>query len=130
MTLTQFRSDFPEFADTSKYPDSLATLWLTVASRLINVDRWGDLADIGQELVAAHYLTMAARDRTTAAASGIPGQLAGVVTAQSVDDISVSYDVASVVNADAGMWNQTSYGARYFQLLRLVGAGGIQLPMC
>jgi hypothetical protein len=128
MTLNQFRSDFAEFADTSKYPDALITFWLTVTSKLINVDRWGDLSDQGQELMTAHYLSLAARDRATAAAPGaIPGQLTGVVTAKSVDDVSVSYDVSSMLNADAGSWNQTTYGARYFQLARLMGAGGIQL---
>ena len=132
VSVSQFRSDFAEFADPSKYPDSLLTTWFSVAAQqLQNVDRWGTLLTMGQELMAAHYIAVAARDRDTGSIGGIPGQPSGLQTAKSVGDVCVSYDHTSVINPDAGFWNQTSYGQRYFKLAYMIGAGGLQLsPGC
>ena len=128
MTPSQFRADFPEFADTSKYPDALVTFWLTVTAQLVNTERWGNLSSQAQELQTAHFLYLAVRNRLTAnTPGGIPGALAGIVSAQSVDDVSVSYDTANAINEDGGMWNQSSYGATWWRLARLMGAGPIQL---
>ncbi|WP_414655874.1 DUF4054 domain-containing protein, partial [Frateuria sp.] len=43
MDAAQFRTDFPEFSDTTKYPDSAITMWLTVAGLSLPSDRWGSL---------------------------------------------------------------------------------------
>ncbi|CCK00815.1 hypothetical protein BN129_43 [Cronobacter sakazakii 701] len=39
----------------------------------------------------------------------------------------MSYDNNSTLNADAGFWNFSRYGAEFWQLLMLFGYGGIQL---
>lgn len=128
LTVAQFRTDFSEFADVSKYPDSLVTLWLTVALSLVgNTDRWGTLLWTAQELVTAHYLVLAARDRAAAVSGATPGTVQGLVTAEAAADLSTSYDVEALLLENAGLWNQTTYGQRYFSLSRLAGAGGIQL---
>lgn len=127
MDANQFRSDFPEFSDTTRYPDSLVTLWLTVGSSLVNECRWGELTDIGIELVTAHHLAIAARDQQAAAGGGIPGQASGPMSSKAVDKVSVSYDTGAASLSDAGFWNLTSYGTRYLGLARLMGAGGMQL---
>jgi hypothetical protein len=131
-TVAQFRIDYPEFADPSKYPDSLIGTWLAVAtSQVANADRWGAaLLTTAQELVCAHYVVIAMRDRAAATNGSIPGQVAGLQTAKSVGDVSVSYDYTSLLLTDAGFWNQTTYGQRYFSLARMIGAGGMQLPTC
>lgn len=123
MTLTpaQFRADFPEFADTTAYPDAQIAAELALGATYINEDRWGALATRGAELVAAHFLVLAKRDQTA------PGLVQGVQSSKSVADLSVSYDNASVMNPNDGFWNLTSYGLRYRSLVRLVGAGGMQL---
>ncbi|VXB24819.1 putative bacteriophage protein [Burkholderia sp. 8Y] len=127
MDAAQFRSDFPEFADTTRYPDSLVTLWLTVAASLVNADRWGELTNIGLELVTAHHLVLAARDQQAADGGGLPGQSSGPQSSKSIDKVSVSYDTGATTVADAGFWNMTSYGVRFMGLTRLMGAGGMQL---
>jgi hypothetical protein len=127
LTVAQFRSDFPEFADPSKYPDSLITFWLNVAATLVNVQRWSTLAVTGQELVAAHYLVVSVRDRAAAQNGGIPGQVIGLQTAKAAADLSASYDYLALLVEGAGFWNQTTYGQRYFSLARLFGAGGLQI---
>ncbi|WP_370639506.1 DUF4054 domain-containing protein [Cupriavidus sp. DB3] len=69
--VAQFRQDFPEFSDTTKYPDSAVQFWLTVSVSLVNPCRWGVLTDQGIELCTAHHLVLAARDEQ-AAAVGAP----------------------------------------------------------
>ncbi|ECY4647086.1 DUF4054 domain-containing protein, partial [Escherichia coli] len=45
----------------------------------------------------------------------------------SVDKVSVSYDTSATLNPDAGFWNNTRYGAEFYQLITMFGAGGRQL---
>ena len=124
----QFRSDFPEFASTTQYPDTQVLTWLTFAATFLsNGCRWGALLLMGQELVAAHYLVLQARDQAVAALGATPGTPGGLQTAKSVGDISTSYDYARTTYEGAGFWNLTSYGQRYYTMARMFGAGGIQL---
>lgn len=127
LTPDQIRADFPEFSDETAYPDGMLTSWIAVALNLVNTARWGALATMGQELCTAHYLVIAARDQAAAAANGLPGQATGLLNAKSVGDVSASYDTTTASFADAGFWNATSYGQRFYQMLRMVGAGGVQL---
>lgn len=128
MTPAQFRIDFPEFADPSKYPDSLITYWLAVAANLVNLTQWGNLSNLAQELVTAHFVVLAARDQATASAQGIPGVVSGPQTAKAVGSISASYDTAASTLMGGASWNMTSYGIRFINLSRLIGAGGLQFP--
>ncbi|GAA7770968.1 hypothetical protein RN01_29820 [Cupriavidus sp. SHE] len=127
MTPEQFRLDFPEFADDTKYTDASVEFWLTVSESLVNPCRWGVLTDQGIELCTAHHLVLAARDEATAAIGGTPGQVTGPQSSKAVDKVSASYDTGAATIDDAGMWNLTTYGVRYLTLARLMGAGGMQL---
>lgn len=127
VTTAQLRSDFPEFADTTVYPDAMVQTWLTVAASLVNADRWTELTNVGIELVTAHHLALSARDQNAAAVGGIPGTMTGPTSAKSVDKVSVSYDTAAASLDGAGFWALTSYGVRYLSLARMFGAGGLQI---
>lgn len=127
VSATSFRVDFPEFASTGTYPDAMVNFWLGLAGKLLDPTRWDDLLDYGTELFVAHNLTLAARDQKSATAGGIPGAGGGVVASKAVDKVSVSYDTALAGIEGAGNWNLTTYGTRYIQLARMVGAGGVQL---
>lgn len=129
MTLTtaQFRQDFPEFADASIYTDSQVMLWLGVSLLLVNECRWGDLYNLGIELVTAHHLAIAMRDQTAAAVGGVPGTMTGPLASKSVDKVSASYDTSAATLDNAGFWALTSYGMRFLTLARMMGAGGLQL---
>ncbi|MFG1260034.1 DUF4054 domain-containing protein [Xanthobacter flavus] len=127
VTATSFRTDFPEFASTGAYPDAMVSFWLGLAGKLLDPTRWGDLLDFGTELFIAHNLALAARDQKAATAGGIPGSGGGLVVSKAVDKVSVSYDTALAGVEGAGNWNLTTYGTRYIQLARMVGAGGVQL---
>jgi len=123
----QFRVDFPEFTDSVKYPDSVVTFWLKVASKLINECRWGDSANLGSELFAAHNIVLEAQAMQQVAFGGLPGLSPGILNSKSVDKVASGYDTANAALPGAGHWNLTVYGTRYRYFAGLFGAGGIQL---
>ncbi len=125
--VAQFRQDFPEFADTTAYPDANVNFWLTVAAQLINVDRWAGLADLGIELLTAHNLVLWKRAQNASSKGGVPGLSTGVTSSKAVADVSVGYDTAVASVKDGGNFNLTDYGTRYLDLVSMMGAGGLQL---
>jgi len=127
LTPSQFRSDFPEFANTAIYSDALVQMWLTVAASLVNGARWMELTNIGLELVTAHHLVLSLRDQTAASVGGVPGLMTGPTSAKSVDKVSTSYDTGAATLDGAGFFALTSYGIRFLTLARMMGAGGMQV---
>ena len=125
-TVAEFRAAFPEFTSVTNYPDTQIQFWLNVGAKLLNPDRWYDLLDQGLMLFTAHHLVIARRE-LLASANGLPGQVQGPVSSKSVDKVSVSYAADKVTMDDAGFWNLTTYGLQYWNLVRMIGAGGIQL---
>jgi hypothetical protein len=123
----KFRTDFPEFSDSTAYPDSQVTFWIGIATRLINADRWGDLTDFGIELLVAHNLVLWKQASKAAAGGGVPGLASGVTASKAVADVSVGYDTSVASVEDGGNYNLTTYGTRYLEFVSLFGAGGIQL---
>jgi len=118
----KFRQDFPEFADTTKYPDAMVNFWLGFAVLMLNADRWGAALDYGVELMVAHEVTLAAASK-----AGKPGAILAPQSSKTVDKVSVSYDTSAVKLENAGHWAGTSYGMQFFQMARMMGAGGVQL---
>ena len=130
MDPTQFRTDFPEFANTTMYPDAVINFEIGIATQMLNATRWGTMLNTGIELWVAHNLVLAAQAAEDSALGNTPGEVPGPTTAKGVDKVSVSYDAQSVTLDDAGYWNLTRYGIRFWQMARMMGAGGIQLAMC
>jgi len=127
MTPAIFRQAFPEFIDPDAYPDAQVALWLSVAGSMVSAERWGEIADLGMQLFTAHHLVIGQQDQAAASVGAAPGKVTGPQTAKAVDKVSASYDTSATTYEDAGFWNMTSYGVRFYSLLRLFGAGGIQL---
>ncbi|MEE3504839.1 DUF4054 domain-containing protein [Pseudomonas sp. 10C3] len=127
MNSDQFRQDFPEFADPSKYSDTSVNLWLTLGGKTLDPDRWCDYLDLGLELFAAHNLSLAAGNQLASTVGGTPGQIKGPVTSKSVDKVSVGYDSGAAVLEGGGFFNLSTYGIQFLQIARMVGSGGIQL---
>lgn len=122
-----FRQNMPMFADVDLYPSAQFNFYLKLGVKLLPESRWDDLLDDGLTFYVAHYLALYARDMAVVDVGGIGGKVVGNETSKSVDSVSKSMDVSSVLNADAGHWNQTTYGIQFYQLMMMVGAGGIQL---
>lgn len=127
MNLSQFRTDFPEFADTARFPDAMLTLWAGVGEQRISAERFDTLYGTAVALFAAHNLVLAVSNRLVAAQGGVPGSTGGIISSKSVGDVSVSYDTGAAMEPNAGHWNATTYGRQYIQLARLMGGGCVQL---
>lgn len=127
MDVATFRQQFPEFSDPTAYTGDSISLNLSLGALSLDADVWGDFRDRGLGLFVAHNLSLDAQNAAQAAAGGTPGKVTGLQTSKSVDKVSASYDVGAVTYEGAAFWNLTSYGVRFYQLMRIVGAGGRQL---
>lgn len=137
ITAADFVRDFREFADADIYPTEMITWWMNYAALFLNKDRWGlpgsggsnprTEYDIGQEFVAAHMLVLEAKAIKSAKNGNPPGVAEGMVNNKSVDKVSIGFDTASIAEVGAGHWNLTTYGLRFKYLLRLFGAGPVQI---
>lgn len=128
ITVAQFRADFPEFISTTLYPNSGIQFWLNFAYRMVNADKFMSETDLAVELFTAHWISLEAKNQLASQGGGIPGMDAGgPVSSKSVDKVSVSYDTGAGTEAGAGHWNLTNYGTRFMYMVRIFGAGVIQL---
>ena len=127
MDAPTFRQDFPEFSNTTTYPDTLINFWLNLAIARLNKNVWGQIYTQGLELLTAHYVSIAAQRRKVANVGGQPGGSTGPVSSKSVDKVSIAYDAALAGYEDAGQYNLTTYGTMFYDLVQVVGAGGVQI---
>ncbi|ARG16064.1 DUF4054 domain-containing protein [Acinetobacter nosocomialis] len=122
-----FRETMPAFADTAQYPSFQFNFYLNLGKKLLREERWEDMLDYGLTLFIAHYLTLYRRTMNAASIGGDAGKIIGNETSKAVDSVSKSMDVSGVLIAEAGHWNQTTFGVQFYQLMMMAGAGGIQL---
>lgn len=125
MDIATFRSVYPEFANSTTYPDAQVQYYLTQGAVMLNSRIWLALQDQGLGLYTAHYLALAQQRARAAAAGGVPGGVQGPTSSKSVADVAVSYDTAAVTLENGGQWNLTTYGVEFLQLARMVGAQGM-----
>jgi hypothetical protein len=127
MSISIFRGDLPEFANTNDYPDGMVTYWLNAANLMLRADRWGEALNLGLEQFIAHHIVMEKLGLDTAAVGGYPGLNKGVVSGESPGGVNLSYDTNSVIEVGAGHWNYTIYGTRFVYMMRMFGVGPIQV---
>ena len=128
MTLdaVQFRTDFPEFADTTLYPDPTVNYYIAEAGLMLNPGRWGTMLTNATELYVAHFLTIRGAALQEAATGAVPGQSRGPIQSERVDKVGASY-TADGFEVGAGQWNLSVYGTRLYRLIGIFGAGGGQV---
>ena len=127
MDIPAFRSAFPEFSDTTVYPDEQITFWAGIAELQVRQCIWTTMWTKGVMLYVAHEITLAAQSAKAAAIGGTPGSQGGIANSKTVGSVSVGYDSTSTSEKDAGWWNLTTYGKQFIRLARIFGAGAIQL---
>ena len=127
VTTTDFRTFFPEFSDETRYPDALILAYMNVGVQFVSICRWQTSWKFGACLFAAHELAMGLLASKTAETCSVPGISTGIVSSKSVGPISKSYDTGFAKYDDAGYWNLTTYGQRYWYFINLFGIGGTQL---
>lgn len=120
--VAQFRIDFAEFSDESKYSDGNILFWAGIAEVMLKQERWRELYTQGLSLFVAHNITLASQNT-----KGTPGTFAGAKQSKAVGAASASYDTASSAMVNGGPWNLTTYGKNLLQLSRMIGVGAVQL---
>ena len=120
-----FRSHFTAFADTTIYPDVTVQFFIDMASVMCSPLVWGQMQQMGVELMTAHFLTMQ-RYTMSGGAGGVPGMASGIVTSKSVSKVSVGYDASLTGMEGWGPWNYTLYGQQYAWYAQLMGTGGYE----
>lgn len=115
ITPALFKVRFPEFDTVA---DDRIQLFLDDAALVMDAGVWGDVYDLGQSYLAAHYLALANKS-----AGGSSGSVSGPIASRSVDGVSVSYagSPSASTSANAGYYSTTSYGQRYMTLLKNLG---------
>ncbi len=133
ITFAQFTNDFPEFANATQGQFNtwakFAALMLTPVWGQPGPDADGNPTqyDLGSELFIAHNLALGMFSMQAAAQpGGIPGLNRGAINNEAAGPNSVGYDTAAGIETDAGNWNLTTYGTRFVQMARLLGAGPMQ----
>lgn len=127
MDISAFRINFPEFADTVIYPNSMITFWSTIAETMLPEDLWGDVWELGVQLYVAHEIVIATQNVKAASVGGSPGQSGGIANNKTVGSVTVGYDSTISSEKNAGWWNRTTYGMQLYRLIQIFGAGCRQL---
>lgn len=126
VTTASFRNDFPEFANSAVYPDSVVTFWLNLGVQLFSPAVWSTIVDIPTELFIAHHLVLAQQAANSVNNGGVPGINSGPISAKGVDKVSVAYDAGASTLEGFGNFNLTVYGTQLAWLVNMAGMGGIQ----
>ncbi|WCS27241.1 DUF4054 domain-containing protein [Methylobacterium sp. NMS14P] len=116
---------FPEFGSVVAFPDATVAFWLGQAGTVVDATRYGAQGTLAQLLFAAHYLVLAAQSARAALIGGGAniGAPITVATSKSVGPVSKGVDAGLTSIAGAGEWNATSYGQRYYQIIRGFAGG-------
>lgn len=118
ITAARFVEILPEFAPV---PSGNYEPWVTFSQSHVDPGQWADLYEMGAAFWIAHQVAMG----KAAAKSGGAGTVSGPMTTKRVDKVAAGYDTSAVTIAGAGSYNATSYGIRFLELQRLIGAGPI-----
>lgn len=125
-----FKQAFPEFADTTNYPDARVQFWMELAQDMLIKKKWGKMYDKGIYLYVAHCLTLEKNVmQSLAGTGGGSGGSVGAVSSESetIGDTSYSTSYSTSAYTDEGQMASTVYGQMYIDLRRVIGAGVWQL---
>ena len=129
LTVSDFRTIFPEFADADAYPDARITFALTEAGLRLLPGVWGDLLDSGLAYYTAHRLALASpltKGSGDQPATAAVLQAPGLVTSKAVGPVSKSMDVSVGAVDGAGEFNLTTYGRQFASMADTVAVGAMQ----
>lgn len=124
-----FRSQFPEFSDTTKYPSGVLSGYFSMAQLFIAADGCPFDALQGAQLqlalnqMTAHLLTLGSQ-----AATGQPGtSQGGFEVSASIGEISVAKLAPPAKDAWDWWLYQTMYGQALMALLSVIAVGGLSV---
>jgi Protein of unknown function (DUF4054) len=117
ITVEDFRTLLPAFADPEKYPDALIQTYIDLAVETFDQCYWGARLQVGEAMWVAHWLWM-----TTPGNSGAPPMASGVLpSSKKVGDTAVSYSDAVNEMLLENPFYRTVYGQAYLHMIELLG---------
>lgn len=130
ITIADFRMRFPEFEDTSEYPDGRIQIFLDDAVCLMGTDenRWCGTCKYDQALayLVAHLLFVA-----TGSEAGATSANAGPITQKTAGGVSVTRGAATKTRSDGDdFYMSTVYGQRFITLRNSCFAGAVTARFC
>ncbi len=135
LNVAAFRAQFPEFTNSSTYPDAILDGYFSFATNYISATpQYGygppqcgffglnvNQQTLALSLLTAHLAVIGQRIAQNGSGSGLAS---GFVTSQTVKDVSYTLEPPKT-NSVFGQWlSQTPYGQQLFSLLKLASAGG------
>ena len=125
-TPAEFYARMPTFADPTVYPPALVQAYLDAAGILLPACVWGSALGMATLLFVNHNLYLYSQQFPNGPGSAaVPPR--GPITWESAGLLAVSYDMAAVLNPDAGWWNYSTWGQNLYRLIQIYGAGPRQL---
>lgn len=126
-----FRDSFPQFTE-ELFPNARVSFYISLARKRMSRSRWGDLMPEGMGFFVAHYLSLEKAASKVKDGTGGLDIAAGPLISETktVGSISKSTGKAGAISTGhegAGHWNDTIYGKQYYELMLLVGVGGVHL---
>ena len=119
-----FRMQFPAFANTTAYPESLLSMYFTQATCYINAyDHCrlrGDCLQLALNLMTAHLAALNALDP-----SGGGG--VGAVSSATIDKVSVTTQIPTAATAFRQFLIRTGFGQQLSALLSIKAVGGFMV---
>lgn len=121
LNITNFRTYYPAFSNVTTYPDATITINWGTATIYISAEDYGWLDGAQRErclyLMTAHLTALADMIAT--------GQTPSMVSASSIDKISVSLAPPPVKNQFHWWLSLTAYGAQLLALMKMSAVGGM-----
>lgn len=115
ITVAEFRTRFPEFADSAEYPTITITNIIQDAILIYiggDEDRWNGKYNFAQHYLVAHLLNSA-----MLTSSGDVSAKEGVITSKSAGGVSVSYAaIARNLSVEDSFFMTTAYGQRFISV--------------
>lgn len=126
VTVAELRLAFPEFANTTTYPDAYIQRFITMASMFITKDSGrikDDVRVLALEYMTCHLMTLSAVDGQGKAQGD--GNGGAMIASAHIESVSVAFQTA-IANNSFEQWIQsTPYGKMYWALLSANNPAGI-----
>lgn len=128
---TLFRTQFPEFSDTTQYPETLLSMYWDMATNFIdptdccmwNVLTGSSLA-YALNCMTAQLLTLGQMAQTTSPPGSDQG---GFIISAEIGEIKVAKQAPPTSNMWSWWLSQTPYGQQLLALLQMLGVGGLSV---
>lgn len=112
ITVSKFRTRFPEYSDLTEYPDQTIEMFIE-DSQIIYLgtdeNRWGGKYDIAQSYLVAHLLSVSDMSQ-----AGDTNSRVGAISSKSAGGVSVSRAVTAKDRSDQDdFFMSSNYGQQY-----------------